>query len=543
MLDYPPQNWTHAMSHWNRQLAVTCLLLCAASVGQQLAAEDTSYNVYVDDSVVGGDADGEFDFAIDSDADAEFWLTQTQPDAATAETPTPTPTRSRTAAARRRRSTYRSPSMFGDFYGGSSLQALIQPPAMVFNQMVVDGLGGVDLFVTNRNGGNGADLNSAVPIDVHNGGATGPIIASSINPGTPLNAATSYPISDPAQAGFLPPIVPGRGTIVYNGGTANYVGPTPPGSIDTGDGWALDFSHTFIPEPVLVNIPAGGGAVRRVKIGENNSPIPRDRFIFNYNYFNNVIGGIGDVNRYTFGFEHTFLSESSSVEVLFPFASTLDVNQVAGGPRATDTEFGDLSVILKTILLEGEDYLISAGCGLTVPTGDDARIFALNGPQIIDLQHDSFHVLPYVAMVGANQSGLYWQGFLQLDVDASGNPVDADLTGANLQPVGVLQDQTLLFFDFGAGYWLTDPEEGLPAIAATAEIHYATTLQDADIVTVGGLDITSVTNRYDVLNLTMGASILANESFTIRPAMVIPLAGDDDDQFDYEAMVQMNFWR
>jgi hypothetical protein len=409
--------------------------------------------------------------------------------------------------------------------------------------MFVDGVGGVDLFVTNRNGNNGGDPNPAVVIDVHNGDRIGPIIASSINPGVPANAPNSYPISDPTQTGFFPPQIPGNGMITYNGGTATYVGPDPPGPIDIGDGWALDFSHTFTPDPVLVNLPAGGGAVRRIKIAENNSPIPRDRFIANYNFFNDVIGGIGDVNRYAFGFERTFLDQSSSVEVLVPFASTLDVNQVAGGMRATNTEFGDISIILKTILIEFDEYLIAGGFGVTLPTGDDAGVFTPNGLQLIDLQHESVHFLPYLAMVHSYESGLFWQGFLQMDVDASGDPINADLTGAKLQPVGVLQDQTLLFFDFGAGYWLNDPEEGLPAVAATAEIHYVTTLQDADVVNAGGLNITSITNRYDVLNLTLGASILANESFTVRPAMVIPLSGDDDDQFDYEAMVQMNFWR
>ena len=59
-------------------------------------------------------------------------------------------------------------------------------------------------------------------------------------------------------------------------------------------------------------------------------------------------------------------------------------------------------------------------------------------------------------------------------------------------------------------------------------------------VNAAGLNVTSLVNRYDVINLTLGASVLVNESFTVRPAMVIPL---NDDQFDYEAMVQMNFWR
>jgi hypothetical protein len=37
----------------------------------------------------------------------------------------------------------------------------------------------------------------------------------------------------------------------------------------------------------------------------------------------------------------------------------------------------------------------------------------------------------------------------------------------------------------------------------------------------------------------MGAAVLVNDRFTVRPAMVVPL---NDRQFDYEAIVQMNFW-
>jgi hypothetical protein len=399
------------MKHRSRSICIAVFLLCTTTPAcRPLVAED----------------DLDVDYAIDDRSGSEFWLTQAESEDTATATPQPLLTRSEAVAARRRRSSYRLPSMFGDYFGAGSLQATIQP------------------------------------------------------------------ISAP---------------------------------------------------PLLVNIPFGGGAVRRVKVAENNSPIPRDRFIFNYNFFNDVIGGIGDVNRYGFGFEKTFFQESSSVEVMLPFASTLDANQIAGGTLAKGTQFGDLSIILKTILFEGDDCLIAGGVGLTAPLGDDARVFTPTGEQIINLQHESIHVQPYLGIVDSCESGWYWHGFLQLDVDASSTAVSADLTGVNLQPIGMLQDQTLLFLDFGVGYWLTNPELGTPAIVATAELHYATPLQDADIVSTSGLNITSATNRFDVVNLTLGASILANESFTVRPAMVIPLSGGDNDQFDFEAMVQMNFWR
>lgn len=475
------------------------------------------------------------------EVDEYYRLAQTQPDDETTAEPRPTPSRSEQLAARRRQTaTRRLPSMFGDFYGGSTVQASIQQPSISIPQTFVDNAGGIDFFVTNRNGGDGADFNPAVPIDVHNGGPNGVIITSSIGPYDPM-AQPIYPISDPGA--FFPPPTTGPGTIVYQGGTAFFAGQNAGGSdtpFGSGDGWGIQFSHLFTPTPVLVNLPAGGGAVRRVKVAENNSPIPRNRFIFNYNYFNQVSGGVGNVNRYSAGMEQTFFGGRSSVEVLVPMASTLDVDQIAGGIRSTDTQFGDLSLIFKTLLVESDDFVIAGGIGLAVPTASDARVFNTSGQQIIDLEHQSTHLLPYLGMVHNYDSGLYWQSFVQLDIDLNGNPISADLTGQNLQSAGVLQDQTLMFVDFGLGYWLRNLGEGSLAVAATAEMHWAGTLQDADIVKAGNLNITSLVNRYDVLNLTLGASILVNDRFTLRPAFVIPL---NDKQFDYEAIMQVNVWR
>jgi hypothetical protein len=197
---------------------------------------------------------------------------------------------------------------------------------------------------------------------------------------------------------------------------------------------------------------------------------------------------------------------------------------------------------LKTILHEGESYVVAGGLGITAPIGEDARVYSPFGGPLVNVANDSVHLQPFLGIVDTCDSGFYWQGFLQLDVDTGKNPVSADVIGAGLQSIGNLQDQTVMFLDLGVGYWLTDPETSTHAIAATAEVHYATALEDADTVDAFGVNVTSAANRFDVVNLTLGANILVNESFSIRPAMVIPVAGAND-QFDYEAMVQMNIWR
>ncbi len=520
-------------------------LLLVSGANRKLYADesesvDEPYRVHFEsDSVFDDDMS---QFAIDSDFDADFYFVQEDATDGTAPTTPPTRSRSQAVAARRRRSTYRLPSMFGDYLGASLLQAITLGQPVNIPQSIRDGVGGVDLFVTNANGGNGADANPAVVIEILNGGAAGNVVASSIGNG--LGAPITYPISDPTATGFSPPMVNGPGTLVYNGGTATYFGPTSPGPVGDGNNWGLDFSHIFTPANVVVPVPSGGVAVRRVKISENNSPIPRDRFIANYNFFNDVIGGIGDINRYSFGFERTFHAGSSSVEVLFPFASTLAADQVAGGAFAKNTEFGDISIILKTLLVERDEYVLAGGLGLSAPTGSDARVFNGVGDQIIHIDHRSVHLSPYLALLRGYDSGWYWQSFLQMDIDLNGNNVAADLTGANLLPVGVLQEQTLLFADLGMGYQFNELEDSSScAIAATAELHYATSLQDSDVISDGVLDIRNLTNRFDVLNLTLGLNVMTHHNFSVRPAMVIPLRTGDDEHFDYEAMVQMNYWR
>src|SRR5262249_26826731 len=68
---------------------------------------------------------------------------------------------------------------------------------------------------------------------------------------------------------------------------------------------------------VLGDIPSAGGTAR-VKISEDNSPIPADRLFFLYNFFQNAIQlptpttHYIDIDRYTFGAEKTFFDGQGS---------------------------------------------------------------------------------------------------------------------------------------------------------------------------------------------------------------------------------------
>src|SRR5262249_19027286 len=83
---------------------------------------------------------------------------------------------------------------------------------------------------------------------------------------------------------------------------------------------------------VLVSVPnpSGGGTDGRIQIGEVINPLPRGRFVFDYDLFSGVPLGVGsrDVNRFVFGFEKTFFDGQASVEVRVPFAATLNSDLV-----------------------------------------------------------------------------------------------------------------------------------------------------------------------------------------------------------------------
>jgi hypothetical protein len=117
--------------------------------------------------------------------------------------------------------------------------------------------------------------------------------------------------------------------------------------------------------------------------------------------------------------------------------------------------------------------------------------------------------------------------------------------------------------DVGGGYWLyrnPSKRRSLSGLAALAELHYTTTLDDADIVTVpetpirtgtqanpiGPLDpprLGNLANRLDILNVTVGTQMLFGENIAVAVGYVAPLRDDFDRTFDGELNVQLNLLR
>lgn len=293
-----------------------------------------------------------------------------------------------------------------------------------------------------------------------------------------------------------------------------------------------------IPSPGL----AGGAVVGRMKIAENSSPLPRDRFFINYSYFDNVpmIAGGVNVNRFSPGVEKTFFDGRTSIEVRAPFASTLDTDIMADGTTNTsEVVFGNLTFNLKGLLYSNESVAFSTGLGVTAPTANDLRVISASGNTLLNVDNESVHLMPFVGGLYAPDDRLFAQAMMQVDFDTNGNPISVDLTGKGLQEVGRINDVTYLYADIGAGYWLFRRDGGtqLRGAAAIAELHYNRSLTDEDFVQAGPLQLGQFKGHIELINLVLGTTLEIGDDKLLTLGYSTPVAGGNDKQFDGELRV------
>lgn len=306
------------------------------------------------------------------------------------------------------------------------------------------------------------------------------------------------------------------------------------------------------------SVPSAGGG-GPVKIGENNRALPTDRISFAYSHFHNAFQftqalAFGPANtqlypldRYTFGFEKTFADATWSLEIRLPFQGDFEFQGAtvsgAGG------SVGNLALIFKHLLYLDEQLSVVAGLGIETPTGSSFTVTDTSSFPTSQLvfQNDALYLLPYIGALWGGDRPYFINVFLQFDFATGGNRIEAGDLGGPLNTLGRFNQQNLLFFDLGTGYWLyqNDTGSGLSSLAAILELHYTSSLQDTDTVTgnAGGrvVDFTNNANRFDVLNLTAGFQAQFNSLWFVRVACVVPLgAGDDDRFFDNEVQVQVN---
>ncbi len=305
------------------------------------------------------------------------------------------------------------------------------------------------------------------------------------------------------------------------------------------------FSSTFRVR-YLVSVPTPSANVGRMKIAENTSPIPRDRLIFNYSYFDNtqlLPSGV-NVNRFTLGFEKTFSRQTASIELKMPMLTTLNSTQIHDAPPSLSTyEFGNLSVTFKKMILLRKTWGLSMGLQIAVPTADDTRLLTKDGTTLVRIDNQAVHLEPFVGGVWAPSERFFMQFFAQWDVDANGNRTLVNPDGQGLVTAGRLQDPTFQYVDIAMGYWLHRDNhccKRLTGVAAVAELHWNKSLQRTDVVTSNDFVIGSEEGDLEVYNLTLGCFFEFKKNTTVLLGYSTPLGGGSDQQFDGELRLLLN---
>jgi hypothetical protein len=263
-------------------------------------------------------------------------------------------------------------------------------------------------------------------------------------------------------------------------------------------------------------IPAGGASVLPLlKIVENESAAPQDRWYTTYNYYNDVDRRLNpapaqeNVHREIFGFEKTFLDGNASIGLRLPFY------QEYGDDVGNRGLVGDLSVILKYAFLYNRECgnVLSGGLVVTAPTGADFQPSGFGAPVI----HDTL-LQPYVSGIYCFNRDFYAQAFSSVVV-----PTDS-------------RDATLLDNDLGVGYFAyrnCGSGRWLTAVVPTVEVHVTTPLNHRGA-------LTEPVGVSDLVDITLGTTLEFSSRAALTIGAAIPVVGPRP--FDFEAEVQFN-WR
>lgn len=346
-------------------------------------------------------------------------------------------------------------------------------------------------------------------------------------------------------------------------------------------------------------------ACSRLNISENNTAVLLNRVYFNYRHFENEskidifsyspLGGRSslDLDRYVLGGEK-IIGDSTSIEVRMPINRQLTSNLVAtqtGTPttpsvsslplRDRDTTFGNLGLVLKHALVRKENIYLSGGFGLNLPTAPDVTItgrindthYAIYAPltgnllNTIDLKfavdgvikNQTVNLSPFLAYYTPS-TRWFSQGFLQFDVPL--NKSSASLSeslsvlGANLSNLntsGWLAQQTLMRLNIGTGYWVVRNRQSgwINSLAIMAEVHYSTTLNNADLLgpvqvapaafglSTVDLTVGNIANRVDVLDFALAVPLWIGRT-NITNGFVAPARTGADRGFDFEYSLLVN---
>ncbi len=277
---------------------------------------------------------------------------------------------------------------------------------------------------------------------------------------------------------------------------------------------------------IFIAAPSNAGGVGQTKLSDDNSPMPRDRFFCNYDYFDSVpltIHG-APVNRFSPGFEKTFLDQSASIEVRMPFAATISNTISTDGIVADQIILGDLNVTLKALIYSSNTLNVAIGMSVELPTAPDTHITGTDGTEVARIQNESVILSPYIGFVYTPSNRLFAQVWTEWGFDTSGSPVDANPNNTSLKQIGRLRNMPLAEFDAQLGYWLfrsAQSESSIQGIAPFIEFHYNSTLGALDAVETGNFAV-GPTSHLDEMNLALGLIAQIGNNFNLTLGIVAP---------------------
>jgi hypothetical protein len=265
-------------------------------------------------------------------------------------------------------------------------------------------------------------------------------------------------------------------------------------------------------------------SIRLVKISENQSPIPTDRILYDFNYFNNVnyainqrflspISNIG-IYRHILGFEKTIFGPNASFGVRFPI-NTITADSPIPGIGGNSTAINTTNVFFKWAFYRDDERkrLFSTGMSIGIPTGP-AR-FA--GASYLD----PFNVATLQPFLGSLFYGERWffQGFSFLEI-----PMDKNAP-------------TILFNDYALGYYIykdAKRERFLTGVAPLFEVHVTTPLSHR------GVRLSDPQSVPDIVNFTYGVSWEFGKRTRLMTGITTPVTGPRP--FDFEAQCILNVY-
>ena len=319
-----------------------------------------------------------------------------------------------------------------------------------------------------------------------------------------------------------------------------------------------------------ITLPAPGEMVGRIQVSDNNSPVPQDRLIFDYSYFDSVrlTQNGNDVHRFAPGFEKTFFNGRASLDVRLPFASALESDILtstgtsANGLLAntSEIELGNLNLIGKLLMQRNRFGAWSAGLQATLPTAEDVTLSSIdaNGriSEVLRVKNESVRLMPFIGAMHTPNDRTFLQYFVQADFDSNGNTIQlADGSSTNVEGLD------FLYADVSLGYWLfkesrqtrsTYSPNGIrnvyvpsnkliTGIAPQVELHYSRSLESASEMSVGSHILGQDVNNVSILNLTLGTTFNIGHDRNFTLAWVKPLRSETNREFDQEIRAYFNW--